>query len=1353
MLQDRYGLMWIGTKGGLNRFDGYDFTVYQYDPRDPNSLSDNHVRDLHEDEDGALWIATHGGGVNRFDPHTESFTRYLHNPDDPNSLAGDTIFSIFQDSQGNLWFGGPPGMGDLNRFDPATETFTRYSGSPGAAHPFRGGGIWDIIEDEHGSLWLAADFVLARFDPRTHSFTYYTPDTEDRRLATLHTAGDGTLWVGGSVGLYRFDPQTEDFTLYEVDDHPLPVYDILPNEDGSLWISTQGHGLYLFDPTSGEFTHHYTHDPTLPSSLSDNRVQDLYRDRGGVVWIATDDGLNLYDPRQLQFAHYRHDPEDPHSLAGDRVWGMTGDTEGQLWIGAGGTLNRFDLATERVTHYPLETVSSNLDIALTGAVYSDPEGAIWVAVGGTLYRMDRASGRFTLYNVQALQSPGSPPIEMNSLHREGSSLWIGAQRGGLIRFDVESETFHIYPGPTPGQMGEQDPSALLTYEVSTIYGSRDGTLWIGYAGGELSRFDPAAGPGGAPFRHYVHDESDPYSISSGAITGMYEDRTGTLWITSQRGLTRFDVQEETFTLYTERDGLPSSYVTGIQEDGEGNLWLATMKGLSRFDPQAETFHNYDVDDGTGSTEFLGSSWQSADGRLFFGGKDGLTAFYPGQIRDNPYRSSVILTDLYLFHEPVRVGEGSMLEQPLWATDHLTLTPDQTSISFEFAALSYAAPQRNRYRYMLEGLEETWHEVSSDQRVATYTHLPAGEYVFRVQGTNNSGVWSTDEATLALTVLPPWWERGWFHVTLTAVILGLIAAGVRWRMSALRRRSRILEEEVAARTESLRQSEERFAAVMNSMESIMYVADMETHELLFVNHTLRRTFGDVEGGICWQTLQEGQTGPCDFCTNQYLLENGRPTGLYTWEFQNELTGRWYYAQDRAIRWTDGRWVRLEVATDITERKQLEAQGQRLAVMEERERIGRELHDDLGQVMGYVSVQAQAALERLGQEEPEQVRAILHQLVQAANEAHDDVRQYILGVRTRTMPAPQNLFAALEEYLHTLRERYGLEVRVSWPENLMESPLAPEVETQLLRIIQEALTNVRKHAGTGTARLLFIVHPDAVQVVVEDDGAGFDPDALPKDSAHFGLQIMRERAESVSGGLEVRSAPGEGTQIIVRLPRSLAPADDERFGRGWRVLLVDDHPLYLEGLRGLLASRGIQVVGEAHDGLEAQAQARALQPDLILMDVHMERCDGVEATRRIKEELNGVQIVMLTMAADDETLFEALKAGASGYLLKNLEGAQFFHLLRQVMAGETVISPALASRVLAEFTRQDETEEEEASVLTARQREVLELVAQGLSNKEVAAALHVTERTVKYHVSQILERLQLKSRHQLAEYVEE
>jgi two-component system NarL family response regulator len=331
-------------------------------------------------------------------------------------------------------------------------------------------------------------------------------------------------------------------------------------------------------------------------------------------------------------------------------------------------------------------------------------------------------------------------------------------------------------------------------------------------------------------------------------------------------------------------------------------------------------------------------------------------------------------------------------------------------------------------------------------------------------------------------------------------------------------------------------------------------------------------------------------------------------------------------------------------------------------------------------------------------------------------------------------------------------YGLEVDLHVPDDFPDLLLAPHVEVQLLRIIQEALTNVRKHAGVSQARLYLLADSDYARAIISDAGAGFDLTAAPDESGradpHFGLTMMRERAASVNGTVDIRSRPGQGSQLTVKIPRALPPAGAADATLPWRVLLVDDHPMFLEGLRTLLSARGLNVVGLARNGEEAQAQARALLPDVILMDVDMPTCGGIEATRRIKAELPDTRIVMLTVSADDVTLFAALQAGASGYLLKNLADEDFYRFLKNIMRGETALSPEVAARILAEFkppaAAPAAPEAEGLAALTPRQREVLDYAAQGLTYKEIGQRLHISENTTRYHMGKIIEVLQVESR---------
>jgi DNA-binding NarL/FixJ family response regulator len=319
----------------------------------------------------------------------------------------------------------------------------------------------------------------------------------------------------------------------------------------------------------------------------------------------------------------------------------------------------------------------------------------------------------------------------------------------------------------------------------------------------------------------------------------------------------------------------------------------------------------------------------------------------------------------------------------------------------------------------------------------------------------------------------------------------------------------------------------------------------------------------------------------------------------------------------------------------------------------------------------------------------------------------------------------------------------------------------VEDQLLHIIQEALVNIRKHARARRVEVLITSRTDESVFIISDDGRGFDPQTAPgANEKHFGLSIMRERAEQVGGRLELRSIVGQGTRVLVHIPRVLPSASKDALAdiHGLRILLVDDQPLFLDGMRNLLTARGLTVIGVAHDGLEAFDQVKALRPDVVVMDVEMPNCDGIEATRLIKAEFPEIKVVLLTVSQDDEHLLDAVKYGAAGYLLKSMDADEIFTMLGGVVRGETQIAPELASRLLVEFNRSNSTPrsagfraETVPAELTIRQWEVLRLVARGLTYKEAGSQLNLTERAIKYHMAQILERLQLKNREQGIAYV--
>jgi len=451
------------------------------------------------------------------------------------------------------------------------------------------------------------------------------------------------------------------------------------------------------------------------------------------------------------------------------------------------------------------------------------------------------------------------------------------------------------------------------------------------------------------------------------------------------------------------------------------------------------------------------------------------------------------------------------------------------------------------------------------------------------------------------------------------------------------------------------------------------------------------------------------------------------------------------------------LRAEMRQREAVQKQLIQQQSAVAAFEERERLARELHDGIGQTLGFINLQADAARALIQQGNKDSTFKILARLAEVAQEAHGDLRGYIKNLKNEAPTGREDFFFALERYCERLRQAYLFTVILVFPRNPPDPLASAKVETHLTYIIREALSNARRYSGQEQASVSIEADDQTVQVVIEDKGVGMATQYTgPERRAHerFGLRIMRERVSEIGGALTIESEAGEGTRVTVRAPRDLLADSFSHM----RIVIVDDHPLFMDGLRNMLATRGAQVVGAAKDGIDAQAVVRSLKPDLILMDINMPNMNGLEATRRIKADMPEAKIVMLTTSASEADLFEALRAGAAGYLLKGMSAERFFAVLGDIERGEAEFSAEMAQKILEEFhSSQGERAQSgepgqafDTEILTERQAEILRLVANGLMYKEIAERVFLTERTVKYHMGEILARLHLKSRRAAEEY---
>ncbi len=780
IVQDVTGFLWIGTQDGLNRYDGYGFEVYRHDAQDPRSLAHDWVMALANDPSGDLWVGTEGGGLARWLRASDGFTAYRHDPQDPGSLSSDRVSVLTRDRSGVLWVGTLDA--GLNRFDGGK--FQRFRHDP----------------DEPASL-------------------------SDDQVRAVYEDSKGVLWVGTWGGLDRFDPATGSFlhTRHDPDD-PASLSDdrvraILEDRAGNLWVGTHD-GLNRRTGESGRFER-YVHDPEIPGSLSHSWVRSLLQDADGRLWAGTDGGLNLWHEGTRSFASYRFDPGDASSLAGDQIVHLFQDSSGVLWIGTlGGGLAKWRPETWAFAHYrgaAGDPGASNNVFAIS----EDSGGVLWVGTfGGGLERLDRATGRHTRFTHDS-RRPGTLSDDRVTalLHDRSGVLWIGTVAGGLNRLGGRSEAGAGFERFThdPG-----NPASLSADAVTALYEDRQGRLWIGTYDGGLNRYLGDGVDGRGAFARFRHDPADPASLGNERIFSLAEDTTGRLWLaTDGGGLNRFhpvtgaflrlehdaDVAgslssnelnavhvdaegrlwigtkgsgldrlvgldealgRASFENYSRAEGLPDETIWGILSDDSGALWLATNRGLARLDPGTGTFKSYGPSHGLQSNEFnLGAYFKSPGGELFFGGVNGVNAFFPERIEADRPPPAVVVTSFTRGNRPARLG------RPIFDVEEVALDHRDNFFAFELAVLDFTAPERNRFRYRLEGFDDGWID-NGHRRWVSFTNLDPGSYVLQVEGASHDGVWSPQRASVRIAVAPPPW-RTWWATSLYALALAAVAA--------------------------------------------------------------------------------------------------------------------------------------------------------------------------------------------------------------------------------------------------------------------------------------------------------------------------------------------------------------------------------------------------------------------------------------------------------------------------------------------------------------------------------------------------------------------------------------------------
>ena len=831
LYEDKRGIVWVGTVGGglcaFNR-NTERFRRYKYELPGNYTTGDMDITAITEDRLGRLWVGTRGGGVRIFERKEGRFTDIFLAGSVPDTaqtggcrihsesgLQGNSILTLHcGKASGTLWVG--VRAGGLQRFDEASGRFV---------------GVKFILDDPY-----EPKRGLKAMNYATHNYNVYA----------LYEDQFGTAWIGSDNGwLCGLKKDASGFWAYKYDRErsdnisPTAVQAIFEDSKGTLWVGTSEGGLKIFDrkartisvgnsPPSvvGDFTHSFTSTALLPQTLSDNNVSCIMEDRTNVLWVGTfRNGICKTDLKQRRFALYEHVPFDTNSLRQSNIRSVLEDRSGGVWIGtADSGLHKYDLARHQMNHYRI------------------PQQHFFQKYARSI----SAGGRNAPLAKPYLQGNDIRTLTQDRL----GNIWVGSRSDGLTRYDTLTKRFTTYLRDTLHEYG------LSSSGIRSALCDRDGTLWFGTKAGGISSLKPNASSAYPRFDVFKYPMTSHYNLELNDVFALFQDRAGTIWVGTNKGLYVFNPQSRLYEMfaapeisvvaihedsrgilwigtigaglrsvnrntgrhqgknraYWRNDGLVSETIYGITEDRHGRLWMSSNGGLMYITVEKDSLSTRDTmdiparlrvqtfteEDGIQSNQFTqGAYHQGVSGWMYFGGIAGLTAFHPDSVVPNPYPPSVVLTGFKRFN---RVDT---LQQIITEATSLRLHYTDEMISFEFAALEFSNPIRNRYKYKMEGFDKDWIDAGSLHQ-ATYTNLSGGDYTFRVIACNNDGVWNERGVSLPIYIEPPFWRTFWFTGLYVVFFASSIASSAFW-LSRRKLRARILDLE---RQRSIDQAKER-----------------------------------------------------------------------------------------------------------------------------------------------------------------------------------------------------------------------------------------------------------------------------------------------------------------------------------------------------------------------------------------------------------------------------------------------------------------------------------------------------------------------------------------------------------------
>ena len=1019
MLLDRDGLLWVGSREGLFLYDGYHARAFLPDPGRAGQISDIDIRALYQAGDGALWVATNTGGLNRRDPRTGTFAQFHHDSADERSLSDESVYGMAEDAEGRLWVGTQHG---LNRLDADGRRFERHFHEAGRPDSIANDWVYALHRGPTGTLWVGTvGGGLGRWTGTGGRFERFPlaslaggPRGLDDVFA-LHETQDGRVWIGTRAGLVVLDPRQRKVERLDLtgegEVQPL-VTTMQADRNGRLWVGSLAHGVFAVDTADGGWERVLLRRPGASGDLPSRPIISITATEHLLIVGTWGEGVFRAPLEAPPFRLLTRGAGDG-SLRHENVTAvLAGDEPGRPWVGSfGGGPQRVDVEAGTVAPSggdPDEPIRASGVVSLAMA----KDGARFAGTTDGLYRYSPDGSQLGLEVHVAGQAGSIGRGYVSALMPAGDNLWVGVGGSGLFLRDAATGRFAAFAHDP------NVPESLSGDYVTALLAPPGGRVWVGTRSNGLNRCSTA------PFSCERFDGRQPGVPDLGHhhVTALRTDGAGDLWVaTSGGGLRRAKFGEGGqvlgFDHWGADDGLLSDGVMSVEFDADGSLWLATRQGLSRLDPAAGRVVNHVPQSGLPVSHFNTGASAADERFIYFGSVGGLVSIPKGLPMQQRPPSPVRLTGV----ERVVGGQATSLA-PEAIEGRLEVGMDDV-LTAEFAVLDFTETA-HEYSYRLDA-GDAWIPLGH-RRQLTFVGLAPGVYALEVRGRDAFGGWSTGQP-LDFEVVPPFWMTWWFRgLALVAAVL-LALALHRVRLRSLRERNAVLERLQDER-------EEAYAGLRQLMR------------------------------------------------------------------------------------------RLESAKE-----------------DERGRISRELHDELGQTLTAAKLNLQMLRRTIT--DPGAAQR-LDDAVGMVDGMIRQARDIARGLRPPLLDEA-GLVPALEHYLKALAARSGTQIEFDVAPGFPR--VAPDIGTTVFRLVQEAVGNALRHSRARTVRVTLADEPDALRLVVEDDGVGFDPDAVKlsaRRGEHLGLLGMTERVRGVGGTIELESRPGEGCRISVRISRE--PQADGRGG---------------------------------------------------------------------------------------------------------------------------------------------------------------------------------------------------------------